>query len=262
MEDTSSSPENEAEADGSPATPPTKIRSLLQTQSNGRYLKKAVQKSTVEEGRKILRTIRLHNCLSHQLKSMLESILINEHQELRKVSRMEEEEERKKPAFHYTTRPSLDEKRTMLSRLISQEIPAMAKVIETARELGDLRENAEYHAAKDRQKLIMQQAAELEDLIARARVVEEREVTPDFSRFGTRVQLRDLTTGALREMTILGMWEADLSRNIISYLTPFGSQLLNRRVGDMFEVTSQDGIKTGYEMLSIEAAMPSSGANN
>ncbi|HMX63221.1 MAG TPA: hypothetical protein PKD58_09160, partial [Candidatus Sumerlaeota bacterium] len=141
----------------------TKIRSLL-NEGNSKYFKQAVQKSTVEEARKILRTIRLHNSLSHQLKSALEMILINEHQDLRKASRLEEEEERRRPSYHYTTRQSLDEKRTQLSRLVSEEIPAMAKVIETARELGDLRENAEYHAAKDRQKLLMQQAAELEDL--------------------------------------------------------------------------------------------------
>lgn len=233
----------------------TKIRSLL-NEGNSRFFKKAAQKSTVEEGRKILRTIRLHNSLSHQLKSALEVILINEHQDLRKASRLEEEEERRRPSYHYTTHQSLDEKRTQLSRLVSEEIPAMAKVIETARELGDLRENAEYHAAKDRQKLLMQQAAELEDLIARARLVESREVIPDSSRFGTKVKLRDVQSGEVREMTILGMWEADLARGVISYLTPFGSQLLGRHPGDVFEVTLQDGTKQSFELLEISLGIP------
>ncbi|MCC6546801.1 GreA/GreB family elongation factor [Candidatus Sumerlaeota bacterium] len=233
----------------------TKIRSLL-NEGNGKFFKKAVQKSTVEEARKILRTIRLHNSLSHQLKSVLEMILINEHQDLRKGSRLEEEEERRRPSYHYTTRQSLDEKRSELSRLVSEEIPGMAKVIETAREMGDLRENAEYHAAKDRQKLLMQQAAELEDLIARARLVESREVIPDSSRFGTKVRLRDAGTGSEREMTILGMWEADLSRNVISYLTPFGSQLLGRHIGDLFDVTLQDGTKQSFELLDISLGIP------
>lgn len=98
----------------------------------------------------------------------------------------------------------------------------MASVIEAARELGDLRENAEYHSAKDRQKLLMQQAAELEELIARARVVEEKDAAPDTSRFGTRLVLKG-ENGERREITLMGMWEADLPNNIISYLTPMGS---------------------------------------
>lgn len=236
----------------------TKIRAVL-NEGNSRFFKRAIVSSNVEEARRILQAIRLHDALSHQLKSQLENILINQHEDLRRVSRMEEEEERKKPAFHYTTRRSLDEKRTQLSRLLSQEIPAMAKVIEAAREMGDLRENSEYHAAKDRQKLLMQQAAELEDLIARARVVEEKEIEPDNSRFGTRLRIRDVVSSEVKEITVLGMWEADMSRSIISYLTPFGSQLLGRRVGENFDVVLQDGTKQTFELLDIAIALPPAG---
>ncbi len=230
-----------------------KVRTVF-SEGNSKLFKAAVKTSNIEEARKILQMVRLHNAISHQMKRTLEDILVDAHIELRKTSRLEEEEEKLKPSHHYTTRDSLDSKRQELSHLLSIEIPGMAPVIEAARELGDLKENAEYHAAKDRQKLLMQQAAELEDLIARARVVEEREVTPETSRFGTQVKLRKVETGEESAYTLMGMWEADLRQNIISYLTPFGSQLLDRKVGEVFAVNSQDGTQTDYEVLDISKA--------
>ena len=239
----------------------TKVRALL-NESNSKLFKLAVVASTVEEGRRTLHAIRLHNALSHQLKRSLEDILVDRHIELRQTSRMEEDEERKKPSHHYALSASLDEKRSHLSQLISHDIPAMAKVIETARELGDLKENAEYHAAKDRQKLLMQQAAELEDLIARARVVELKGSQPEASGFGTRIRLRETSNSAEREMTLMGMWEADLENNIISYLTPFGSQLMGRRVGETFVAVTPDGRETEYEVLGLASAMLAEGPGN
>lgn len=231
-----------------------KIRAVL-NEGNGKLFKKAIQKSTIEEARRLMQMVRLHNALSHPMKRQLEDILVDQHIDLRVTSRMDEEEERKKPAYHYTTQQSLDEKRSELSRLVSHEIPAMAKVIEAARELGDLKENAEYHAAKDRQKLLMQQAAELEDLIARARVVDEREGDPTTTRFGTRIGLRETANGNTSEVTLLGMWEGSPEKGIISYLTPFGSQLLGRKVGEKFPVNMQDGSIVEYECVSISAAI-------
>lgn len=250
-------PENEAVASIARSSA-TKIRGLL-NENNSRLFKRAVAFSTVEEGRRMLQNVRLHDALSAPLKAQLEAILINQHEDLRRVSRSEEEEERKKPTYHYTSRSALDKQRSLLAKLVGVEVPGMAKVIEAARELGDLRENSEYHAAKDRQKLLMQQAAELEDLIARARVVEAREVEPDSTRFGTRVRIRDLATKEVKDVTLAGMWESNVEKNIISYLTPFGSQLLNRRVGESFQLTTLDGRQTSYEVLEIATALTPSG---
>ena len=230
----------------------TKLRTLL-NENNGKYVKEAAKKGSVEESRRVLNMIRLHDGLSNQLKHHLESILLNEHTELRKISKFEEEEEKKKPSYHYTTRLSLDRKRLELSQL-KHDTQAMASVIEAARELGDLRENAEYHSAKDRQKLLMQQAAELEELIARARVVEEKDAAPDTSRFGTRLVLKG-ETGERREITLMGMWEADLPNNIISYLTPMGSQLLGHKVGAKLELVTPDGAKSTFEVMELHTAL-------
>lgn len=235
-----------------------KVRAVL-SDGNCKFFKKAVAISTVEEGRRVLQTVRLHDAISHQLKGTFERILVDKHEDLRTVSRIDEEEERRKPAFHYATREAVDAKRAEMSRLVSTEIPETSKRIETARELGDLRENAEYHAAKDHQKMLMQRVADLEDLLARARVVEAKDVKAESTRFGTRVTLRNTADMEVRTWAILGMWEADPDNGIISYLTPFGSQLLGRTTGEVFIVDAQDGTKTEYEVLGIELAFEPAG---
>jgi transcription elongation factor GreA len=231
----------------------TRLRAFL-SDGNCAFFKRAVENSSIEEARRLLNVINLHNGLSAQLKASLEAILISKHGDLRRFSRQEEEQERLRPPYHYTTANSLEAKRAELSRILQVEVPAATQAIAIAKEHGDLRENAEYHAAKDRQKTLMQMAAELEDLIARARVVEPRDVTPESIRFGTRVHLRNLSDGSDRIVTVLGMWEAKPEEGIISYLTPFGKQLQGRRVGDTIVSRSQDGVETSYEVLSIEMA--------
>lgn len=238
-----------------------RIRAVI-SDGNSKLFKKAIENSTFEEARQLLRNIHLHDALSNQLKSALEAMLLNVHGNLRKVTRVEEEEEKRRPSHHYTTQDSLDAKRSLLSRIRSVDIPELSKAIEIAREHGDLRENAEYHAAKDRQKLVMQQAAELEDMIARARVVEPRQKSGDISRFGTRLSLRDKSNGAVTSVTLMGMWEANPDEGIISYLTPFGSQLLNRRKGESFTIKTQDGRELSYELLDLEDALKAGGVGS
>lgn len=228
-----------------------KIRALI-NEKNAKHFKAAAAKCSVDEARRILKEIRLHNGLSHQMKAHMEGILVDAHEELRKQGRAEEAEE-KAIAHHYTKEETLAAKRKELSTILSYEIPEAAQRIDAARELGDLKENAEYHAAKDYQKLLMQRAAELEDLISRARVVDNRDAAPDVSRFGTKITIK--SGDVIRDVSILGIWEADPSQNIISYQTPFGSQLLGRRVGDKFTVTAQDGTKTDYECIAIESIL-------
>jgi transcription elongation factor GreA len=149
----------------------------------------------------------------------------------------------------------VEAKRRELSQILNVEVPANSKAIGEAADLGDLRENAEYHAAKDRQKLLMQRATELEDLISRARVVDLDKVTPDVVRFGTRVTLRNHRTGRDETYTLLGLWEADAPNGIISYMTPFGSQLINRKPGESFDVSLPDGSTVGYSVTSVEKSV-------
>ncbi len=229
----------------------SKLRSFVQ-EGQGKQMRRVIARCTPEEARKLLTRVQLHGALAGPFKENVERLIYTEHPTLKRTSKMEEEEERKKPNFHYALAESVEKKRMELSRLLSVEIPAMAEVISAARALGDLKENAEYHAAKDRQKLLMQNAAELEDLIARARVIDLDAINATNSRFGTTLRLRRASDGEEVEYTLLGMWEADLRQNIVSYLTPFGSQLMNRAVNDVFTVSLPDGRKEEYRVLAIE----------
>ncbi|MDX2175977.1 MAG: GreA/GreB family elongation factor [Candidatus Sumerlaeia bacterium] len=229
-----------------------RIRAFLQ-EGHAKHMKRVVNSSTPEEARKLLIRAQLHSGLAGPFKENIERMVFSVHPELRRASKSEEEEERKKPSFHYTLQPSLDAKRQHLSHIMSCEIPACAEAIAAARALGDLKENAEYHAAKERQKMFMQTASELEDLIARARIIDLDRVQANVSRFGTRLRLRRPESGEEVDYTLLGMWEADARQNIISYMTPLGSQLMNRAAGDRFTVVLPDGRKEDYEVLKVEA---------
>jgi len=231
-----------------------RLRGFLQ-ENQLRNPKKALKGSTLEEARRFLATVNLASGLTNQLRVAIEQLVQTVHPTLLRRSKSEEEEAIKKPSFHYATQDSIERKRRDLSNILNVDIPENSKAIGTARELGDLRENAEYHAAKDRQKLLMQQAAELEDLIARARPIELDAVKTDDVRFGTRVVVQNVETMEQEAYTIMGMWEADADKRIISYLTPFASQLMNRKVDERFPVSYPDGRKATFRVVSVERAV-------
>lgn len=230
----------------------SRLRSFL-GESNHLYLRKVAKECSIEEARKLLSRINLHNAIPDLFKDGCEAVLISAHPDLKKQTRAEAEEENRKPSFHYTTTASLEAQRSRLSHILSVEIPENSKQIGIARDHGDLRENAEYHAAKERQKLLHQQAQELNDLISRARVVEPEHIKTDSIVFGTRFAVRDLDTAAERTYTLLGIWEAKPEQGILSYLTPLGGAFLNVRPGQIVEV-SLDNQNVRYEILSIERA--------
>lgn len=232
-----------------------RIRSFLQ-EGQAKYMRAVVKSGGAEENRRLLTRIHLCDALVPSFKENVERFIYTQHPSIKKISKQEEEEERRKPAFHYTLPESVDRKRQELSHILNTDIPANTKLIEAARALGDLRENADYHAAKDQQRLLMQKAAELEELISRARIIELDKVEPTQSRFGTRVTVKRQSDGVVSTWTILGMWEADAPHNILSYLTPFASQLMNRKVGEVFNVATPDGRVESYEMMEVQVHKP------
>lgn len=162
----------------------------------------------------------------------------------------EEEQE-----FLYVTAAKLREKQSELQHIRSVEIPENSRDIQTAREHGDLRENAEYKAAKERQTLLHKRMAELEALLSRARPILPETVTGEMVVPGTRVRLRNTGTGEEEVYTLLGLWDAEPEHGVISYLSPFGSQFLRRRPGETLTVNLPSGESHGYEILSIERAV-------
>ena len=138
-----------------------------------------------------------------------------------------------------------------LTKLKTEDRPAVIKAIAEAREHGDLSENAEYHAARDRQSFIEGRVAELEDVISRAEVIDPSKLTGKTVTFGTSVLVADEDTDDKAEYTIVGPYEADLSKGLISTSSPIAKALIGKTVGDSAEVHAPGGGKS-YEILKIK----------
>jgi transcription elongation factor GreA len=138
------------------------------------------------------------------------------------------------------TSAKYQEKQKTLQHIMEVEVPANSKEIGFALSLGDLRENAEYKAAKERQEILNATVAKLKDEIERAQLFDPSTINASRVAFGTVVSLFNETEGVDEHYTILGPWESDPDNNIISYLSPFGGSVLNKRVGDRFEFLIND----------------------
>jgi transcription elongation factor GreA len=137
-----------------------------------------------------------------------------------------------------------------LQRLKTVERPEIIDAIEEARAHGDLSENAEYHAAKERQGQIEAMIADIEDKLARASVIDPKALSGDKILFGATVTLLDEDDKKIRYQ-IVGQTEADASKGRISYNSPLGRALIGRKVDDEVEVTVPSGDKY-YQVAKIE----------
>jgi transcription elongation factor GreA len=143
---------------------------------------------------------------------------------------------------------SLDEE---LKRLKTQERPAVVAAIGEARAHGDLSENAEYHAAKDRQGWIEGRIAEIEDKIARAQVIDVSKLTGSQVKFGATVTVVDEDTEEEGRYQVVGEHEADIKSGKISLSSPLSRAMIGKEVGEVVEVNTPGGIKA-YEILKVE----------
>jgi transcription elongation factor GreA len=150
------------------------------------------------------------------------------------------------------TAEKYEEKQKYLQHILDVEVPTNSKEIAYALSLGDLRENAEYKAAKEKQDILNSTVAKLKNEIERAQLFDKSSLSTGRVSFGTRVTLINQSTGNKEEYVIMGPWESDPDRNIISYLSPFGSKLVNRRVGESFEFIINER-KYNYTVSGISA---------
>lgn len=128
--------------------------------------------------------------------------------------------------------------------------PAIIIAIAEAREHGDLSENAEYHAAREKQGFIEGRIGELEDKTARAEVIDIATLSGDTVKFGAKVHLLDDDTEAEVSYQIVGEYEADLKKNLISIISPLARALIGKAAGDTVEFRTPGGNKS-YEILSV-----------
>jgi len=143
---------------------------------------------------------------------------------------------------------ALDEE---LKRLKSIERPNVIAAIAEARAHGDLSENAEYHAAKERQGWIEGRIAEIEDKMARAQVIDVSKLSGRHVKFGATVNVVDEDTEEEARYQIVGEHEADVKSGRISVTSPLARGMIGKEVGDVVEINTPGGVKA-YEILKVE----------
>ncbi len=142
--------------------------------------------------------------------------------------------------------------REELERLERVERPDIIKAIEVARAHGDLSENAEYHAAKERQGMVEGRILDLKDKLGRAEIIDCTKVATERVVFGTVITLFDLKTETEVTFQLLGPEEVDVDKGVISFLSPLGKALLGKEEDDEVSVGTPGGMRE-YEVISIVA---------
>ena len=133
---------------------------------------------------------------------------------------------------------------------LKTEFESLPEIIAEAREKGDLKENAEYHAARERQGLLQAQISKLESDLASCEIIDPSKLDKDTVTFGKRVKVKDKNTDAILEYKIVGEMEADISKNQITIITPIAKGLLTKKVGDTVKIKVPAGDKV-LEILEI-----------
>ena len=149
------------------------------------------------------------------------------------------------------TQRSYEMKQNELKYLMEVEIPNNSKEIGIAMEKGDLRENAEYKFALEKQDFLKQQIKNLSESLNRAQIIKFEDIKTNVVSVGTMITLSSLAEDKTEKFTILGPWESEPSKNIISYTSPLGENLLSKSVGDIVEVGSRSN-RRQYKLLKIE----------
>ena len=138
-----------------------------------------------------------------------------------------------------------------LRRLKSVERPRIIKALEVAREMGDISENAEYHAAKEQQGLTERRVYEIEDKLRRAEVIDVSKLKGKEIKFGATVRLEDEDTEQRTTYQIVGTDEADIKDGRLSITSPLARALIGKAVGDSVEVNTPGGAKA-YEIVTVK----------
>ena len=149
------------------------------------------------------------------------------------------------------TAPGLTRLEEELRHLKSVERPSIIRAIAEARSHGDLSENAEYHAARERQSFIEGRVIELEEIVSAAEVIDPSSLSGDQVKFGAHVKLVDEETDKESTYQIVGVHEADIKQARLSISSPLAKALIGKKIGDTVSVPAPGGDRT-YEILEVQ----------
>lgn len=148
------------------------------------------------------------------------------------------------------TQGGYDRLQEELKTLRTVERPSIIQAIAAAREHGDLSENAEYHAARERQSFVEGRINELEDKISRAQIIDVSRLDGDMVKFGATVTVVDEETDEESTYQIVGELEADIASGLLSVTSPMARAIIGKSVGDSVEVSTPRGVKD-YEIAKV-----------
>jgi transcription elongation factor GreA len=149
------------------------------------------------------------------------------------------------------TRNGFEKLKEEIKHLKYSERPKITEAIATARDFGDLSENAEYHAAREKQSFIEGRIIDLEDKMARAQVIDITKLSGETIKFGATVQLIDDETEETVTYHLVGEYEADINKKRVSIASPIAKALIGKSVGDIVEVSTPKGSKS-FEVITIQ----------
>jgi transcription elongation factor GreA len=150
----------------------------------------------------------------------------------------------------YLTKEGYEKLRRELERLQNKERPVVIEALARAREFGDLSENAEYHAAKERQMHLERRIAEIHEKLTRSEIIDESQIPRDRAYLGATVTLKDVKNGGRVQYTLVTTDEADFSQNKISTESPIGKAMLGKKVGEQVEAKVPAGTLQ-FEIVDI-----------
>jgi transcription elongation GreA/GreB family factor len=217
---------------------------------------KEAAKATNDSGAAyLLGLLEKNRGLKPRLLQKLQDVLLRAHPAALRVRAPvggEAEEQAAPPQVIFMTRVGLERWKADLDRITNEEMPANAAEIARAREFGDLRENAEYHAAREKQSLLQAKADLLRSDLARAVPITPDIVRQDAVSVGVRVRVRD-EQGSEQDYVLWGPPDVDVERGIINYLTPLGKALMGSKVGQRVRL-QVDGAARNLTILAIQPA--------
>ena len=217
--------------------------------------KEFVADTSLTYARFLYAKIQRNRGFTDQSKGVLLDVIEGEHPNINVFEQTEEKDD----AFVigddvvYTTILGYLAKEAERKHIVDDEIPQNAEDLGRAASFGDISENAEYSAALEKQERLMRKLREVSDDLDKARILDVDEISTDQVVIGTKVRAKNTSSGKEETFILLGPWDADIDRGIISYLAPVGRGLLGHKVGDKAEIELPDG-KVSYEVLGIEVA--------
>jgi transcription elongation GreA/GreB family factor len=215
-----------------------------------KLLPELTESADIEVVKDLTRALQLSPVFDDMDKRSLLARLVKSHPAIQSL--ISGEQSNKQDVTLLVSWESLERRKTEYQELVQKKIPANSREIATARGYGDLSENHEFKAAKEMQKILMRHKDELENQLTRARGTDFSNARTDVVSIGTKVQVINLAANQPEKFAILGAWDSDPDKGIISYLSPVAQSLLNNKVGDEVEF-ELNGVKRRHRIERIEA---------